>query len=221
MRSLQLLSLFFASAFLSACAPSHMAVTSEPSGATVKVDKKAVGETPVTPEVDLMSKSHVIISASRTGYHAQERVLEFNSDPVRKGAVHFVLMEDQAWKATTTSEATNSWLRTQVDAALAEGDVWQKLVDSVTTRYSSLEQLDNASGYIRTIYQVRSFKGPKAGYKVRTRFISSIASKTPLVYKFRIESEISNPNGDWAPYNRIFKEDAGLIEELQSRLGIK
>ena len=99
--------------------------------------------------------------------------------------------------------------------------VWQKLVDSVTSRYPSLEMIDNASGYMRSVYAVRKFKNPRSEFQVRTRFICSISSKDPLVYKLKIESETADVRQDWSPYSRVFKEDAQLVEELQSRLGVK
>jgi hypothetical protein len=101
--------------------------------------------------------------------------------------------------------------------------VWQKLVDSVTGCYPSLEMIDAASGYMRSVYNIRKFGRPGSGeeFEVRTRFICTISSKSPLVYKMKIESEWSTPQQDWAPYERVFKPDAELVEELQSRLGIK
>ena len=35
------------------------------------------------------------------------------------------------------------WMRVQVDPSHTREDVWQKLIDSVTTRYANLEQLDD------------------------------------------------------------------------------
>jgi hypothetical protein len=37
----------------------------------------------------------------------------------------------------------------------------------------------------------------------------------------KIESEMSVAHQNWIPYDRVFKEDAQLIEEIQSRLGVK
>lgn len=93
-------------------------------------------------------------------------------------------------------------------------------MDSVTGRYPSLEMVDAASGYARSVYSMRRFKGPNGDIEVRTRFICSISSKTPLVYKMKIESDISAPHQGWVPYDRVFNEDAELIEEIQSRLGV-
>jgi hypothetical protein len=144
-----------------------------------------------------------------------------------------------AMQVTTTSEAANNWLRVQVEPSLVPDVVWQKLVDSVTGCYPSLEMVDATSGYMRSVYNVKKFGNPdpRAGgqFVVRTRFICSISSKSPLVYKMKIESEWTAPQvvggglfapqqvvqQDWTPYDRVFKEDAQLVEELQSRLGVK
>jgi short-subunit dehydrogenase involved in D-alanine esterification of teichoic acids len=122
----------------------------------------------------------------------------------------------------------------QVDPSLAPDIVWQKLVDSVTSRYSSLEMVDAASGYMRSVYVIKKFPHSEGTRLVRTRFICSISSKTPLVYKMKIESEtiivktevglarLSDPQQqDWDAYPRIFKEDQQLIDEITGRLSVK
>jgi hypothetical protein len=131
--------------------------------------------------------------------------------------------QNAALQVTTTSDAANNWLRVQVDPSLAPDIVWQKLVDSVTGCYPSLEMIDAASGYMRSVYNIRKFGKPGSAeeFEVRTRFICSISSKSPLVYKMKIESEWSTPQQDWSPYDRVFKQDAELVDELQSRLGVK
>jgi len=128
-----------------------------------------------------------------------------------------------ALQVTTTSDAANNWLRVQVDPSLAPDVVWQKLVDSVTGCYPSLEMIDAASGYMRSVYNIRKFGAPGSAseFEIRTRFICTISSKEPLVYKMKIESDWSTPQQDWTPYERVFKQDAELVEELQSRLGVK
>jgi len=141
-----------------------------------------------------------------------------------------------AFAVTTTSDAANNWLRVQVEPSIPPDVVWQKLVDSVTGNYPSLEMVDAASGYMRSVYNIKKFGQPNAPdeFIVRTRFICSISSKSPLVYKMKIESEWTAPirvrgflqpdqvvQQDWTPYDRVFKQDAQLIEELQGRLGVK
>ena len=85
--------------------------------------------------------------------------------------------------------------------------------------------IDNVSGYMRSVYVTQKFQEKREELWVRTRFICSISSKTPLVYKMKIESEQATPlaaqRDDWKPYNRVFKEDNELVEEIQGRLGVK
>jgi hypothetical protein len=133
-------------------------------------------------------------------------------------------LQQQVMQVTKTSDAANNWLRVQVDPSLAPDVAWQKLMDSVTGYYPDLEMIDVPSGYIRSVYTTRQFgqPGSKRSFQVRTRFVCTIASKTPLVYKMKIESEEAGPPYlDWTSFNRVFNPDEQVIEELQSRLGVK
>jgi len=133
-------------------------------------------------------------------------------------------LQNEVMQVTKTSDAANNWLRIQVDPSLAPDVAWQKLMDSVTGYYPDLEMIDVPSGYIRSVYTTRQFGQPaaKSSFQVRTRFVCTIASKTPLIYKIKIESEQAGPPYlDWTPFNRVFNQDQQVIEELQSRLGVK
>lgn len=133
-------------------------------------------------------------------------------------------LQQQAMQVTKTSDAANNWLRIQVDPSMAQDVAWQKLMDSVTGYYPDLEMIDVPSGYIRSVYTIRQFGQPasKSAFQIRTRFVCTIASKTPLVYKIKIESQMAGPPYvDWSPYNRVFNQDEQVIEELQDRLGVK
>lgn len=187
-------------------------VTSTPTGATVKINNQVIGTTPFALNIGIHSEQ--IVTAGKNGY------LEKNYRITSQQA-HIKLEEDESLRLTTTHDAVNNWLRIQIDPRIKEGEVWQKLVDSATTRYVSLEQMDSVSGYLRSVSQVRRLRGQNGEVNIRTRFLCSISTRTPLVYKFRIESEISTANGPWYPFNRVFREDAALIEELQNRLGVK
>jgi hypothetical protein len=221
MRSAIPLLLLSACAGLGCSSTRNITFSSEPSGALVQVDGRNVGTTPVQHALDFRSSPRIVVGAQLAGFYPEEVTLSKRSKEVKEGHLQLVLQEDAAWKATTTSEATNNWMRVQVDPSIAPADVWQKLIDSVTSRYSNLEQLDDGSGYVRTVSEVRRFQGAAGFFQVRTRFLGSMSSRTPLVYKFRIEAEKTDVFGDWVPYERVFKEDAQLVQELQDRLGIK
>ena len=199
----------------------NLTFQSTPAGAMVRIDGQNVGETPVSVPVDLRGERVALVEAFKAGYYPEQITLDRMTPGVRSGLVSLVLMEDEAWKFTAFSDATNTWLRVQCDETLEERDAWQKLVDSVTSRYVSLEQMDSDSGYIRSVHEVRSFQGPQGDYDIRTRFVCSMSTRRPLTFKFRIDAQTSNDGHNWVPYERVFLEDAELIEELQGRLGVK
>ena len=207
---------------LAACSSVHtLSISSEPTGAMIQVDGQNIGEAPLSHTIDFGAQRRTVVGAMLPGYSTEEVGLREESGAVATGELNLVLREDQAWQVTTTSEATNQWLRLQMDSANSEETIWQKLVDSITDRYPSLEQLDRSSGYLRTIYRTRTFQGPRRPFRVRNRFICTIASREPMIYKMKIEAERTDSQGNWIEYGRVFKEDAELVEELAARLGIK
>ena len=209
-------------ALASGCAaPEHVVIRSNPPGASVRINGKSLGTTPVEWKTEFDRAPVAVVQASKSGYFSEEIALERASSAMDNGIVNLVLLEDESFKATTTHNATNTWLMVQCDPGIPADEVWQKIVDAVTTRFVHLEQLEPSSGYMRTVHQVHTFQGPNGTYYVRTRLIGNLAARTPLTYKFRIESENSTDRTHWELYDRIFKEDALLMEELQQRLGVK
>lgn len=209
---------FFA---VSAEAAKIFTITSNPSESKVLVNNQDIGITPAQTKFDFSDGRINVVSVSKPGYFEQIINLHSKSKEVKTGLIDVVLVPDEGWNATTTSDATNNWVRIQIDSAIPEGEVWQKIVDAVTSRYPSLEQIDNTSGYIRSIYEVKTYKNPQGSYQIRTRLLGSIASKSPLTFKFRIEAEQTSASGQWVPLQRVFKEDAQLMEELHGRLSQK
>ncbi|HZU99915.1 MAG TPA: zinc-ribbon domain-containing protein [Planctomycetota bacterium] len=197
------------------CATHDVLVTSEPRGAFVQVDGTNIGKTPRRVVFDFSERPVSTVTATLPGYFRSDVTVTEGS--LKTGELHLVLMEDASWRATTTSEAANAWLRIQSDLTPDQG--WQKLVDALTERYGCLEQLDATSGYARTAPLIRSFKSPEGDFKIRTRVVTAVASQRPFVYKLKIECDRSEREGEWVAWGRPFKEDAQLVEELQSRLG--
>jgi hypothetical protein len=204
------------------CAATELQVRSQPPGANVTVDGVAVGQTPTKAKFDFGKKSFYEVTVSKTGFIPVSQIVASGSEVVRRGYLAIDLAQDQAYTQTTISDAANNWRRIQINATFTKEAAWQRMVDSVTTRYSNLEQLDQASGYLRSVALMRTFKTPGRGeFSVRTYFIGTIAQSEPLVYKVKIVSERSDSPGIWVPYDRVFTGDQELIEELQDRLGTK
>ena len=199
-------------------------ITSDTDNVFIKVNEENVGITPVTYVCDFKKEPYIHITAVKEGYHNYSIAIDKKSKYVKLKKLRMSLQVDEAWKVTSVSKATNEWIRIQTNPKLAQDEIWQKLIDSITSAYDNLEQLDPTSGYIRSVRKIRDFIGPKGIYFVSTQFICSISSKDPLTYKLKIVADTrlkTESKETWHPYNRVFKEDAQLIEELQSRLGLK
>jgi hypothetical protein len=209
-------------AVLTGCGAQSVTITSVPDGATVLVNGNPIGATPVKYAFDYSQRTYFDIVVRKTGYLEMSQQLIGDTDAARQSKLVFELPIDPSFKETTSSQAANQWMRVQISDRLTRELMWQTLVDSVTSRYSNLEQMDAASGYIRSVPLVKIYHHPVRGdYTVRTQFLGSIVSTQPLVYKFKIQSEYSDHPGQWTPFDRIFSGDEQLVEELQNRLGLK
>ena len=201
-------------------------ISSEPRAANVRVDDKDVGRTPIEYAFNFAERERqYTVAISKPGFFDSDVSVSYGSEPVGEGKIDFTLEEDSAWLSTSESEATNRWLRIGVDPAIERDSAWQKLIDSVITVYDSLEQLDQTSGYLRSAPRIREYaKGPDGPFFVRTQFVGSISTLDPLTYKIKIASKMRkkwDAEESWRDFGRVFSEDAQLVEELQSRLGLK
>ena len=204
------------------CAPTPTIIETDPAGAKVLVNGTEVGVSPVTPVLDFEKNSKIVLLASKTGYYDEELTVTETEKAIQEHKVMLTLLENESLKATVPSVAANSWLRLQTDSSLTFPVLWQKIVDAVTSRYPSLEMIENGSGYLRSVYLIRKFKSRKGELQVRTRFVGNVTSMDPLLYKLKIESESKDTGeADWSPYARIFREDEQLVEEIQGRVGVK
>lgn len=210
----------FTATLCSCSSPNTFQIVTEPEGAFIKVNGKNVGVAPQEHKHE--SGRALLVTVSKEGFFDENVQLTKNSPQIESGLVRVVLQENPVWRETTTSRATNVWLRIQINEALTQDAVWQRVVDSVTSTYDSLEQLDPKSGYLRSTAREKSWNIGNGVFRVRTQLIGSIATLSPLIYKFKIKSEYSKGRqNDWQEYDRVFREDAGMIEELSNRLGIK
>lgn len=217
------LSVVIAILILAGCATTPQpktTVQSSPANAMISIGQAAQGVAPVQYLFDFSKQPEYTIKAHLEGHFDKQIKVSKNSPGIARKQVIINLEASQAWAATAPSEATNKWLEIRVNPEFSSEHVWRRMVDSATARYLELEQLNFESGYLRSIYVAKKFPSPKGEFYVRTRFIAAIASQNPLMYKIKVTSEWAFPGGAWSPYNRIFKEDLAMVEDIRSRFGM-
>ncbi len=201
--------------------PKATTITTEPSGAFVSVNGENLGSSPRTHEFDFKRVKVFEVRASMPGFHDASTEITRSAPAIRDGVLRIMLEEDPAWTSTTTSEATNRWLSIPIDPATSEQDIWNVMVHSVTKRYPEFQTLDPSALYMATAPVSRSFRHPRDGnYVIRTTFFARRGSDA-RVMDAMIRSELIEPSGTVKQHGRVFKEDADIIQELQSRLGVR
>ena len=195
-------------------------ILTEPPGAFVKVGSTNKGPAPVEHRFDFSEKHQEVVQATLAGYFPVREVVT-RQDLNPGEALTIALEADPLWAETIESQATNRWLRIHVNPDFALDDMWTRIVDSISSRYSVIEVLDPVSGYVRSAAETRTFQSRGKMVAARTQIIGTISSNEPLVYKLKIISDSSIAGGPWMPYDRVFKDDAQLIDELQNRLSIR
>ena len=217
-----------AAALVGACSSSTapVAILSNPDTASIRVNGEDIGTTPTNYQFRFPDdNTRYFVIASKEGYLDTEVVVFEGSEALQSGILNVALKDNPAWRATAESEATNKWLRIPIDPSIPYDGAWQRIIDSVTSVYDSLEQLDQMSGYVRSTPQLREFPGgPDGAFLVRTQFIGSVSSREPLTYKIKLvaQTRAKNDVADvWDDFERVFAKDAQLVEELQNRMGLK
>lgn len=209
----------------SACAsgPNNVPITSNPADAFVRINDTNVGTTPTNHHFDFKRSPVHVVVANKPGYLEEQIRLNKDHPMIARGVVEINLQEDEAYRMTTESEATNRWVRVELNSDLTQPQAWQRIIDSVTATYESIEQMDQTAGYLRTTPKVRMFQlGRQGNFRIRTHLVGSISSRDPVTYRFQVRSQIRPERAAdhaWEDYDRIFTEDAQLIQELQMRLG--
>jgi len=209
---------------LSGCATApqqvNTTVQSYPAEAMITIDQAKLGKAPVQYHFDFSKKPQYTVTAHLEGHFDKQLQVNKQTQGIAKHQITIALDASEAWAATAPSDATNQWLQIRVNPEFSSEHVWRRMVDSATARYLELEQLNYESGYLRSIYVAKKFPSPKGEFFVRTRFIAAISSQDPLIYKIKVTAEWAFKGGKWKPYNRIFKEDLAMVEDIRSRFGM-
>jgi hypothetical protein len=198
----------------------NVSIETKPEGCDVYVDGVNIGKSPLVHPFDFPDKNaRYKISAKLDGY--VEDYVDLSKiylDARHRGdTLTIEVKEDETWTGTTPSPAANNWVQVEVNPRLDQSQAWQRLVDTLTQYYPSLPSQEPQSGYIASEDKKRQFLRGIETTEVKNQFFSTIASKKPLIFKFKIQSQLRD-QGKWVDLPRIFKSDGRLLDDLRTRL---
>ncbi len=198
-------------------------VTTQPQHAAIFVSGKEVGagEYPVVVrrggcvEVEVTAGSFLPTTRSYCNQDNARGLEVLNGED-------FVKLEtDESWPLTVESDQANVNFQVDVGEARHADDAWRILSQIITSQFDVLEVTDKETGYLRTGWNIRTFRGAV----IRTRVIVKLASLRPMKYTLKLVSEKAvGQNVDikddqlFKPTNRILLQYKDLINEAQMRL---
>jgi hypothetical protein len=208
--------------FAAGCASNDKMIISDPPGATVNVNGDPIGVTPIKYTFDFSRRSSYQVAVTKDGFIGVDRVIYSETPAANQSELRYDLERDPSWADTTDCAAANKWVEVQISPDFTQQSMWPRLIQLVVSHYPEIEQLDPASGYIRTVPVTRVYKTTTGGENsVRTYLQTSIFTTDPLVLQVQIVAERSVGPNNWARWQRVFIADQKLFEEIQNRLGIK
>ncbi len=198
----------------------NVSIDSKPQGCDIYVDGTNIGKTPLTHPFDFPNKTvRYRVSARMDGY--VEDFVELSKiylDARNRGdTLTIEVKEDETWTGTVPSEMANNWVQVEVNPRLDQPQAWQRLVDTLTKYYPSLQTQDPTGGYISSEDKKQQFRKGIEVTEVKNQFFSTIASKKPLIFKFKVQAQVRD-KGKWLDLPRIFKQDGPLLDDLKTRL---
>jgi hypothetical protein len=194
-----------------------MLSTSE-NDAEIHIDGKLMGKG--NTEVVVLKNSCVTVQVKKVGFLTE--TISFcnkknHAEPPK--SYYFQMERDDAYDASVQTDIANIDIELKTDKT--EVEAWKLISMIITTYFDVIEVTDRETGYLRTSWEVKSFKQNT----IRTRMIVKLGTADPLSYKIKLVSEESfAPNTSvksdelYREWDRVLRKFQNVIDELQSRL---
>jgi len=194
-----------------------MLSTSE-NDAEIYIDGKTMGKG--NAEVVVLKNSCVTVQVKKVGFLTE--TISFcnkknHAEPPK--SYYFQMERDDAYDASVQTDIANIDIELKTDKS--EIEAWKLISMIITSYFDVIEVTDRETGYLRTSWEVKSFKQNT----IRTRMIVKLGTTNPLSYKIKLVSEESfSPNTSvksdemYREWDRVLRKFQNVIDELQSRL---
>jgi hypothetical protein len=161
------------------------------------------------------------VKIEKTGFLTAERKIYYQGLKFKPVNEFVELHEDDAYIASVQNDYANKDFEVEVAKSTSAADAWKKVSQIVTSYIDNLEMTDNATGYMKTGWQLKTFSGKT----VRTRIIVKQSSTDPLKYKIKIVSEYTKDlkasikdDEKFREWDRVLRTYKDVVTEFQDRL---
>jgi len=192
--------------------------TSEPD-AKIWVEGKMQG----TGQVDIVVPAYACITVTVEKVGFLKGIIEFCNKPGYNAPpkiFQYKMEKDDAYESSDATDVANVDIELKVKKN--QDEAWRLLTQIITSYVDAIEITDKETGYLRTAWVVKTFKQAT----IRTRLIVKLGNASPLTYKVKLVSEISEiPNASvkndeqFKEWDRVLRKYKPIFGELESRVG--
>ncbi len=195
-----------------------MLVNSTPGGAYLRVNGIDRGTTPRILEFKADEPMH--IKASLFGYKELERQLTPACAEFRTGRVELQLEAVPFYAQTVTSDIANKFISLKgLSSTLDPAAARLRIVNLALEHYGALDPEERSVHRVRTLWKERSLSTGERFVRLRNRFRAILNhERHPPQISITIDSERSVHPDIWSRSDRVFSEDANLIDQLHQIL---
>ncbi|QCX01636.1 hypothetical protein FGM00_16520 [Aggregatimonas sangjinii] len=186
--------------------------------ANVFVDGKLMGKGNV--QVLIAKGSCVNVRVEKTGfltYHIEFCNQKKTTSPPK--SYYMEMHRDDAYDASVQTDIAN--VDIEIRSKKDKDAAWRLMNQIVLSYLDVIETTDKETGYLRTAWQLKTFKQNT----IRTRIIVKEASLNPLSFKVKLVSEesrqaLTSVKSDelYREWDRVLRKYKDVVSEMQSRL---
>lgn len=153
----------------------------------------------------------VLVEFKKIGFLKEEVTIGNGGrgDPPYQKSFHMKMRVDDAFQASSSTDIANVYLELPISKGVDEG--WKLIQRVILDYFDVIETNDKETGYMRTAWKVQQFTQAV----IRTRVVVKAYKDEPLVYKFKLISEISRHAGTSAKADEMFKEWDRVLRKFE------
>lgn len=219
LKSILAVTLIMSTAFTAGASKKEVRFSASEPDAKIFVDGKLMGSGQMI--ITIPAYACVVVKIEKTGFLTGN--IEFCNKPdftPPPKTYYYQMEKDDAYDASEATDVAN--VDIEIKTTKTEIEAWRLLSQIITSYFDVIEVTDRETGYLRTAWNVQSFKQTT----IRTRIIVKLGQSDPLTYKIKLVSEHArNPQVSvksdelFREWDRILRKYREVIHEIQTRVG--